>query len=101
MPHHLRYQSQDWATHHITSRCIQGFSFLKPTSEIREVAGEYFLGAVRVCEGKKRNRGLLGLPRDARSRSSQLQFQASLPRPHPCQVRFREVLSCKEQGEPR
>ena len=21
MPHHLRYQSQNWATHHITSRC--------------------------------------------------------------------------------
>ena len=39
----------------------------------------------------QRNRGLLGLPRDARSRSSQLQIQASLPRPHLCQVRFSRV----------
>lgn len=34
MSHHLRYQSKPWATHHIVSRCIQGFSFLKPTPEI-------------------------------------------------------------------
>ena len=37
MPHHLRYQSQTWATHHITSRCLQGFAFLKPTKEINAI----------------------------------------------------------------
>ena len=35
MPAHLRFQSQTWATHHVVSRCIQGFAFLKPTREIR------------------------------------------------------------------
>jgi len=37
VPHQLRYQSQNWATHHITSRCIQGFSLLKPTKEITAI----------------------------------------------------------------
>ena len=40
MPHHLRYQSTTWATHHIVSRCIQGFGFLKPDPEI-----------VAICKG--------------------------------------------------
>ena len=35
MPSHLRFQSQPWATHHVVSRCIQGFAFLKPTRHIR------------------------------------------------------------------
>ena len=37
MPAHLRFQSQNWATHHVVSRCIQGFAFLKPTKEIRSI----------------------------------------------------------------
>ena len=37
MPAHLRYQSQTWATHHVVSRCIQGFGFLKPTREVRAI----------------------------------------------------------------
>ena len=37
MPAHLRFQSQAWATHHVVSRCIQGFAFLKPTREIRAI----------------------------------------------------------------
>ena len=37
MPAHLRFQSQKWATHHIVSRCLQGYSFLKPTREIRAI----------------------------------------------------------------
>ena len=40
MAHHLRYQSASWATHHVVSRCIQGFSFLKPTKN-----------TVTVCTG--------------------------------------------------
>ena len=40
MTHHLRYQSTTWATHHIVSRCIQGFGFLKPEPEI-----------VAICKG--------------------------------------------------
>ena len=40
MPHHLRYQSTTGATHHIVSRCIQGFGFLKPEPEI-----------VAICKG--------------------------------------------------
>ena len=35
MPAHLRFQSKSWATHHVVSRCIQGFAFLKPTRQIR------------------------------------------------------------------
>jgi REP element-mobilizing transposase RayT len=37
MPSHLRFQSQKWATHHVVSRCLQGFAFLKPTREIRAI----------------------------------------------------------------
>ena len=37
MPAHLRFQSQAWATHHVVSRCIQGFAFLKPTREVRAI----------------------------------------------------------------
>ena len=37
MPAHLRFQSQKWATHHVVSRCLQGYSFLKPTREIRAI----------------------------------------------------------------
>ena len=40
MARHLRYQSTDWATHHVVSRCIQGFGFLKPCKQI-----------VNVCTG--------------------------------------------------
>ena len=37
MPAHLRFQSQTWATHHIVSRCLQGFGFLKPTRQVRAI----------------------------------------------------------------
>lgn len=37
MPRHLRFQSKPWATHHITSRCLRGFGFLKPTPQIRAI----------------------------------------------------------------
>ena len=37
MPAHLRFQSKNWATHHIVSRCIQGFGFLKPSRKIRAI----------------------------------------------------------------
>ena len=40
MPHHLRYQSAEWALHHVVSRCINGFSFLRPTPAI-----------VQICKG--------------------------------------------------
>ena len=40
MPHHLRYQSAEWALHHVVSRCINGFSFLKPTP-----------ATVQLCKG--------------------------------------------------
>ena len=40
MPAHLRFQSQTWATHHVVSRCIQGFAFLKPTKEIRSITNK-------------------------------------------------------------
>ena len=35
--YHLRYQSTPWATHHIVSRCFQGFSFLTPEPHIVEI----------------------------------------------------------------
>ena len=37
MPAHLRFQSKPWATHHVVSRCIQGFAFLRPTKEVRAI----------------------------------------------------------------
>ena len=37
MPSHLRFQSKPWATHHVVSRCLQGFAFLKPTRQIRAI----------------------------------------------------------------
>ena len=40
MAYHLRYQSTSWATHHVVSRCIQGFGFLKPTKH-----------TVNICTG--------------------------------------------------
>ena len=42
MPAHLRFQSQNWAIHHVVSRCIQGFAFLKPTKEIRSITKGVF-----------------------------------------------------------
>ena len=38
MPAHLRFQSKAWAIHHVVSRCIQGYGFLKPTREIRAIS---------------------------------------------------------------
>ena len=37
MPAHLRFQSQTWATHHVVSRCIQGYGFLKPKYTIKSL----------------------------------------------------------------
>jgi REP element-mobilizing transposase RayT len=34
MGYHLRYQSKPWATHHVVSRCVRGYSFLKPTPKV-------------------------------------------------------------------
>lgn len=34
MAYHLRYQGAEWALQHVVSRCINGYSFLKPTSEV-------------------------------------------------------------------
>lgn len=34
---HLRFQSQAWATHHVVSRCIQGYGFLKPSYVIKSI----------------------------------------------------------------
>ena len=34
MPYHIRYQPEEWMTHHITTRCLEGFLFLKPKPEI-------------------------------------------------------------------
>ena len=50
MPHHLRYQSQTWATHHIVSRCLQGFSFLKPTKETNAVIRGIFCFSIHSFE---------------------------------------------------
>ena len=37
MAYHLRYQSSEWALHHVVSRCINGYSFLKPTPNIVQI----------------------------------------------------------------
>ena len=42
MPAHLRFQSHSWATHHVVSRCIQGFAFLKPTRIVKVITKGVF-----------------------------------------------------------
>ena len=42
MPAHLRFQSISWATHHVVSRCIQGYGFLKPTQQVRKITRGVF-----------------------------------------------------------
>ena len=42
MPAHLRFQSVSWATHHVVSRCIQGYGFLKPSQQIRKITRGVF-----------------------------------------------------------
>ena len=42
MPAHLRFQSSSWATHHVVSRCIQGYGFLKPIQQIRKITRGVF-----------------------------------------------------------
>ena len=37
MPYHLRYQKSEWALQHVVSRCLNGYSFLKPTDEIVQI----------------------------------------------------------------
>ena len=37
MAYNLRYQESEWAMHHVVSRCINGYSFLKPTPEITQI----------------------------------------------------------------
>ena len=34
MSYHIRYQPEEWMTHHIATRCLEGFLFLKPKPEI-------------------------------------------------------------------
>ena len=34
MSYHLRFQPNEWMTHHVTARCLEGFLFLKPKPEI-------------------------------------------------------------------
>ena len=51
MPAHLRFQSSSWATHHVVSRCIQGYGFLKPTQQIRKVTrGVFAYSADLFCQ---------------------------------------------------
>ncbi len=51
MPSHLRFQSQKWATHHVVSRCLQGFTFLKPTRVIRATTKGVLGYALNKYEG--------------------------------------------------
>ena len=55
MAHHLRYQSASWATHHVVSRCIQGFGFLKPTKHTVNVCTGVLGYAVRSKKSKPKN----------------------------------------------
>ena len=55
---HLRFQSQTWATHHVVSRCLQGFAFLKPTKEIRSIT-KGVLGFAFDSTGSDRSQLLL------------------------------------------
>jgi REP element-mobilizing transposase RayT len=46
MPRHLRFQQNIWSTHHVVSRCLQGFSFLTPHINIVEVIKGVFAYAL-------------------------------------------------------
>ena len=37
MPTYLRFQLQSWATHHVVSRCIQSYAFLKIMRKLRAI----------------------------------------------------------------
>ena len=52
MPAHLRFQSQTWATHHVVSRCIQGFALLKPTREIRAITKGVLAYSLELYQNK-------------------------------------------------
>lgn len=51
MPRHLRFQSKPWATHHITSRCLRGFSFLKPTPQIKAICAGTLAYSIFYSQG--------------------------------------------------
>ena len=48
MGRYLRYQSKPWATHHVVNRCINRYSFLKPTLEIASVIRGMFARSLYI-----------------------------------------------------
>ena len=52
MPRHLRFQSQPWATHHVTSRCFRGYAFLKPTPQIKSICAGTLAYSLKYYEGR-------------------------------------------------
>ena len=69
MPHHLRYQSSEWALHHVVSRCINGFSFLKPTPPIVQICTGVLGRALAMYAKRIR---LIHMVRQASDQSSEL-----------------------------
>ena len=37
MAYHLRYQRSEWALRHVVSRCLNGYSFLRPAPEVVQI----------------------------------------------------------------
>jgi putative transposase len=52
MARHLRYQSKPWATHHVVSRCTQGFSFLTPHPHVVMTCAGILAYALKQHEGR-------------------------------------------------
>lgn len=52
MPRHLRYQSQPWSTHHVVSRCTQGFGFLAPHPHVVATCAGVLAYALHQHEGR-------------------------------------------------
>jgi REP element-mobilizing transposase RayT len=51
MPRHLRFQQTSWSTHHIVSRCTQGFGFLIPHPHITALTTGALAYALEQHEG--------------------------------------------------
>ena len=52
MPRHLRFQSRSWATHHVTSRCLRGYAFLKPIPQVKAICAGTLAYSLDTYQGR-------------------------------------------------
>ena len=52
MPRHLRFQSNPWSTHFITSRCTQGYGLLRPSAQVNKIIAGCLAHALTRHQGE-------------------------------------------------